>query len=97
MKIRSDLVGIVTAYKDGMPISLKAGDTVPAGVIVGEHVAVGTQDSSPFAGMKVAEMKAYAADHNIDLGEATKTAEVRAVLVAAVESEDDAESDDSAE
>ena len=93
MKIRNDLVGIVTAYKDGMPISLKAGDTVPSSVTVGEHVAVGTQDVSPFAGMKVAEMKVYAAEHGIELGDATKTAEVRAILTAAFPDDSESSSD----
>ena len=86
MKIRNDLIGVVTAYKDGNPIVLKAGDTVPAGVTVGSHVAVGQPDTdpdSPFAGMKAAELKAYAEEHGIDLGTATKVAEVRAILEAA--------------
>ena len=94
MKIKSDLVGIVTAYKDDAPIFLKAGDTVPAGVVVGSHVADGkpeevkpadpTKPASPFDGMKAAELKAYAAEHSIDLGKAKSIADLRAVLETAV-------------
>jgi hypothetical protein len=39
--------------------------------------------ASPFAGMKVDELKAYAVEHNIDLGNATKKEEIVAVISAA--------------
>ena len=39
--------------------------------------------ASPFSGMKVDELKAYAAEHNIDLGEATKKDDIIAVISAA--------------
>lgn len=39
MKIRPDLDGVVTAYdEDGKTYTLKAGDEVPDGVTVGDHV-----------------------------------------------------------
>lgn len=97
MKIRSDVVGIVTAYKDGAPIFLKAGDTVPAGVVVGSHVADGKPEevkpdkpadpakpASPFEGMKGAELKAYAVEHGIDLGKEKAVAGIRAILEASI-------------
>lgn len=39
--------------------------------------------ASPFSGMKVDELKAYAAEHNIDLGEATKKDDIISVISAA--------------
>lgn len=37
--IRDDLEGVVSAYDEGgVPVILKAGDNVPDGVIVGDHV-----------------------------------------------------------
>ncbi len=42
MKIRNDLVGaVVVASETGTPLILKAGDEVPEGVTVGDHVTVG--------------------------------------------------------
>lgn len=39
MKIRSDLVGVVTTFDtEGLPITLSAGDDVPKGAEVGDHV-----------------------------------------------------------
>ena len=41
MKIRNDLVGaVVVASETGTPLILKAGDEVPEGVTVGDHVTV---------------------------------------------------------
>ena len=41
MKIRKDLVGVVfVATENGSPIMLKAGDEVPEGVTVGDHLTV---------------------------------------------------------
>ena len=42
MKIRKDLVGVVcvAAQDNGSPIMLKAGDEVPEGVTVGDHLTV---------------------------------------------------------
>lgn len=38
-KIREDLVGVVVAVEEtGQPIILRAGDTIPKGVEVGDHV-----------------------------------------------------------
>lgn len=43
-KISDDLVGVVTTYNAaGEPVALKAGDDVPAGVEVGEHVLAKTK------------------------------------------------------
>lgn len=42
-----------------------------------------TASASTFSGMKVDELKAYAAKHNIDLGNATKKEEIVAVISAA--------------
>lgn len=43
-KISDDLVGVVTAYNAaGEPVTLKAGDDVPAGVEVGDHVLATTK------------------------------------------------------
>ena len=38
MKIRGDLVGVVYVSVGGGVVALGAGDTIPAGVEVGEHL-----------------------------------------------------------
>ncbi|MCL2089850.1 MAG: hypothetical protein FWH11_01260 [Micrococcales bacterium] len=38
MKIREDLVGVVLAHADGGTVMLRAGDAVPDGATVGQHV-----------------------------------------------------------
>lgn len=48
-RIRSDLVGVVCAYVDDAPVVLKAGDEVPEGAEVGDHII------DPVAGDEVPE------------------------------------------
>lgn len=45
----------------------------------------GTGDGTDFADMKVVDLKAYADEHGVDLGEATKKADIIAVLEQAQE------------
>ena len=44
---------------------------------------VSNGNTSPFSGMKVDELKTYAADHNIDLGEATKKDDIISIISSA--------------
>jgi hypothetical protein len=54
------------------------------------------QEPVDISKLKVDELKAYAGDHGIDLGDATKKDDIRAVIEAATSSEedDDADADD---
>ena len=43
-KVRDDFEGVVTAYDEGgQPVVLAAGDDIPAGVEVGDHVVAETK------------------------------------------------------
>ena len=44
------------------------------------HSVEGNVDAKPIDKMVVDELKAYAAEHNIDLGEATKKTEILKVI-----------------
>lgn len=46
MQVRSDLVGVVWVNVDGELKSLAAGDTIPDGVTVGDHIT-GPDESGP--------------------------------------------------
>ena len=48
-----------------------------------EHAGYVVEEEDPFASMKVEELKAYAAEKEIDLGEATKRADILAIIKAA--------------
>lgn len=55
MKIRDDLEGVVHLHVEGSVVVLKAGDTVPDGVEVGEHLtksAPAEKDDDDDAGVK---------------------------------------------
>ena len=46
--IREDLVGVVTAYDAaGVSVVLVAGDDVPEGVVVGDHLLAGAESKEP--------------------------------------------------
>lgn len=51
------------------------------------------QDSAPSKSWKVDELKAYAEEHAIDLGTATKKADILTAIEAAGSSEEDADAD----
>ena len=71
-KIRADLVGVVYPISaDGIPmgVMLAAGDTVPAGAVVGKHLlSTGTTTEPPRAGKGAtkAAWAAYAATLGIE-------------------------------
>lgn len=44
------------------------------------HTVTGEADASTLDDMKVEELKAYAAEHNIDLSEATKKADILKII-----------------
>lgn len=44
------------------------------------HTLTGEADAKPLDEMKVDELKAYAAEHNIDLGDATKKADILKIV-----------------
>ncbi|MGW8565661.1 Rho termination factor N-terminal domain-containing protein [Isoptericola sp. NPDC055881] len=88
-KIRDDLDGVVYAYDEGgATVRLAAGDEVPTGVTVGDHLTDGpaTDDSDepkPIDKMTVDELRAHAAEAGVDLGDATKKADIVAAITAA--------------
>lgn len=90
--IRTDLVGVVHVRNDSDSVLvLKAGDHVPKGYTVGDHLiapdtagsAVVIPEGAPAGDWKVDQLKAYAERESIDLGTATKKDEIVAVLVPA--------------
>jgi len=90
-KIRNDLVGVVYARNSSdAVVTLKAGDDVPKGVVVDEHLTEGGEstavtipDGEPSEEWKAAELTAYAEREGIDLAGATKKADVVAAIAAA--------------
>ena len=50
-----------------------------------EHEGYSATEEDPLAAMKVEELKAYAAEKGIELGEATKKADIIAAIKAAAE------------
>ena len=50
-----------------------------------EHEGYSVTEEDPLAAMKVEELKAYAAENGIELGEATKKADIIAAIKAAAE------------
>lgn len=44
------------------------------------HTVTGEADAKPFDEMKIEELKAYAAEHNIELGDATKKADILKII-----------------
>lgn len=44
------------------------------------HTVTGEADAKPLDEMKVEELKAYAAEHNIELGEAAKKADILKII-----------------
>lgn len=50
-----------------------------------EHEGYSVTEEDPLAAMKVEELKAYAAEKGIELGEATKKADIIAAIKAAAE------------
>lgn len=91
-KIREDLIGVVWAnYADGSPVGvpLSAGDDVPVGAVVGDHVldpdTVEPEQSypegEPASDWKIPELKAWAKDHQVDLGGVKVKDEILAALV----------------
>jgi len=89
-KIREDLDGVVWVDVDGTPVKLAAGDPVPDGIVVGAHVlaedetedenGVEVPEGDPNESWKVDELKAYAAERSIDLGDATRKADILAAI-----------------
>lgn len=46
--VRDDIEGVVTAYDAaGVPVTLSAGDDIPEGVEVGEHVLADSKTKAP--------------------------------------------------
>lgn len=66
------------------------------GWVVPGSPAPAEQDSAPSTSWKVDELKAYAEEHGVDLGDAKKKADIVSVIEAAGSSEegDDADADD---
>lgn len=86
-----------------VPVVLEAGQVLPdwAVGLVGEHLLSGapkpgksddSKPASPLDGLKGPELKAYAAEHGIDLGGATKVGDMRAAIEAVLAEAAEAES-----
>ncbi|WP_404474833.1 hypothetical protein [Microbacterium aerolatum] len=69
---------------------------ISQGWVVPGSPAPAEQDSAPSKSWKVDELKAYADENGIDLGDATKKADILAAIETAASSEedDDADADD---
>ena len=88
-KIRDDLVGVVYIEVEGDRVMLRAGDDVPDGVSVGDHLLGGAfPDGDPSDDWKVDELRAWADAHDVDLDDAKKKADI----IAAIELAKDARS-----
>lgn len=66
---------------------------ISQGWVVPGSPAPAEQESFDISKLKVAELKAYAEEHGIDLGEATKKADILTVIEAAASSEEDEDAD----
>lgn len=66
---------------------------VSQGWVVPGSPAPAEPDSAPSKSWKVDELKAYADEHSIDLGDATKKADILSVIEAGGSSEEDADAD----
>lgn len=66
---------------------------VSQGWVVPGSPAPAEPDSAPSKSWKVDELKAYAGQHGIDLGDVTKKADILSVIEAAGSSEEDADAD----
>ena len=66
---------------------------ISQGWVVPGSPAPAEQESFDISKLKVAELKAYADEHGIDLGEATKKADILTAIEAAVSTEEDADAD----
>ncbi|BBH17497.1 hypothetical protein Back2_17840 [Nocardioides baekrokdamisoli] len=72
---------------DGV-VKVDAGQRIPEGALPSEVVRLAAAgiiqpDAVNFKAMNLADLKAWAADHGVDLGEATKKADIIAALEAA--------------
>ncbi|QTF81711.1 hypothetical protein SEA_BEEGEE_8 [Gordonia phage BeeGee] len=106
-KIRDDLEGVVWVEVDGKGVKLAAGDTIPSGVDVGAHLLDDTADEdqsdgddtfpegAPELSWKGPQLLAYAKEKGIDLGGATKKADMLAAIEAAQASTGDGGQDGS--
>lgn len=89
VKIRDDLEGVVYPYtSDGITlgIALRAGDDVPAGVVVGEHLlAAGAteepeSDGAPKGNASREAWAEYAESLGIDVPQDAKQKDIRALV-----------------
>lgn len=66
---------------------------ISQGWVVPGSPAPAEPDSAPSNSWKVAELKAYAKEHGVDLGDATKKADILTAIDAAASSEEDEDAD----
>ena len=80
-KIRDDLVGVVYVEVEGDRVMLRAGDDIPDGVSLGDHLLGGSfPDGDPSDDWKVDELRAWADAHDVDLDDAKKKADILAAI-----------------
>jgi hypothetical protein len=87
---------LVVAHVNGRVQHLYRGDIVPAGIdaaslanlkalgfVDSDETSDATPDGEPSDAWKVDDLKTYAGEHDVDLGDATKKADILAAIVAA--------------
>lgn len=100
MRIHCALHKSVTGYVDGNPflVQFDSGGYADVDKAVGEHLlrlsgatevaSEVAQSGSPFEAMTVPELRQYAKDRNIKLGDARNRTDITAAIVAATEGDD---------
>ena len=92
MRLRNTVSGVVVAVRDGHPIATDSQWESADGKTAG---AAEERSDTPDKSWTVADLKAYAAEHSIDLGKSTRKGDIVAVIAAAPAGDDD--SDDESE
>lgn len=80
--------------QSGARVSVAEGKELGVGFVLAGEVSAAQRSETPDKSWKVAELKAYADEHGIDLGDATKKDDILAVLVSVADGKEDDESTD---
>lgn len=77
--------------QSGARVSVADGKELGVGFVLADEVSVAQRSETPDKSWKVAELKAYAEGHGIDLGEATKKDDILAALAGVADGDDNDE------
>lgn len=80
--------------QSGARVSVADGKELGVGFVLADEADDAQRSETPDKLWKVAELKAYAEEHGIDLGDATKKDDILAVLVSVADGKEDDESTD---